>query len=937
MYFRFKTKTVLRGLLWGEIVLVSVLGAIAFRGVWAEPALRMAAVHAPVREQEPTKLPSRRWMVHAITISKKEHLSPPRAARLHVYVASLYSDVVKKTGDTREASYAVSEFIRTLFPNYSAETEAVLITLGAQARSPTSEAATLLAKYKDREKSDGANLVWDQKTPAGNFWHARAAAVDDGAMAGAWQRWIVTGPVSLPSPPKRTGMRDALEMRKLLRALGERAEGDEATIFFWDGVDYSSSGPGENTTVAALWQNVLYAEVGRELDDASYAQRQKILAQGIADALIFTWKTKYAYFRERPSMRIPALNALVQDPPYPGFVSEHAAVSAVASGILTALVPEKKEMWTAQAKNASLARLLSGAEFESDVREGERLGAEVARAVLEKTFPGISITPMPAIHLCRNELCAGAELMLLALRDTLAKSLKTIFNKVSPGFNDEFKRSGLDNKWTLGAAWVDYDNDGNLDLVSNTALYRNTGDGTFRNVTSIAGLDNVRRGSVPSFFADYDNDGCQDLYIVGYGTWDSPGQLDSLYHNNCNGTFSDATESAGISDAYHGEGAAWADYNNDGFVDVYVASWGVTPYDGAQVFPYGFEPNLLYRNNGDGTFTNVAEIAGVEGFPRCDKLRRELGASYKRFFESRVKPAFQPIWFDYNNDEWPDLFVATDTFLSPLYRNNGDGTFADVTEEAGLCTLGTGMGVAVGDYDNDGDLDLYVTNTGKNYLWHNNGDGTFKEVAEEAGVADTGQGWGTGFFDYDNDGYLDLYVVNGGYVIDGSSNRPARYLPGVKQNDFDELFRNNGDGTFTALTKQAGISGNDAKKGAAFGDYNNDGFVDVYVTTFDPDLAEHRLYTNRTTRNHWLSVELAGTKSHRNAIGARITLKTGGLSQIREITAGDSFLSQSSFVQTFGLAKHTTADMLEVAWPSGIKTQLLNVAADQKITLTEGE
>ena len=877
-------------------------------------------------EEEPSKLASRRWMAHAITISKKERFSPPRAARLYAYVASLYADVLDKTRSQGEAGYAVAEFLQARFQAYNTETKALMSALGANTTRLSPEAATFLEEYQDREKGDGAHMVWDQKTPKGNLWHPRTSRVDDGAMAGAWQTWMVRNPIQLPAPPRRNSMRDTLDIQTVIRALDERTTDVEETIFFWNGIDHSSD-TDENTTVAALWQDILHAEEGHALDDVSYARHQKILAQGLADALIFTWKTKYTYFRERPSMRIPALNVLVHDPPYPGFVSEHAAASAAAAAILRTLAPHKGEQWTTHAKNASAARFLSGAEFEVDIKEGERLGRDVAVAVLGKIFPDTSEPLASPIRFCRNELCALAELTILSLHDALA-SAKTILQRgKSPGFTDEFKKSGLGNKTTHGAAWIDYDNDGDSDLVVGTTPFRNNGDGTFTNEADTSGLESIREPSADAVFDDYNNDGCQDMYRVGYETENSQGQKDSLYKNNCNGTFSDVTAEAGISDAYHGWGAAWADYNNDGFDDVYVANWGITPKDG----PYVFEPNLLYRNNGDGTFADVTDVTGVEGFPRCEKLRQMLRGNYKDLFESRVKPAYQPIWFDYNNDRLPDLFVATDTFLSPLYRNRGDGTFSDVTEEAGLCKLGTGMGVTVGDYDNDGYLDLYVTNTGKNYLWHNMGDGTFREVAEETGVADTGLGWGTGFFDYDNDGYLDLAVIN------GASGRPARYEPGIKQNEFDELYRNNGDGTFSTVTGPAGISGNDFKRGAAFGDYNNDGFVDFFVATFDTDSAEHRLYTNRTTRNHWLSILLVGTKSNGNAVGARITLKSGGLSQMREITAGDSFLSQSSFVQTFGLGKHTLVDQLEVAWPSGARTKLLNIAVDQKITITEGD
>ncbi|MCH7883576.1 CRTAC1 family protein [Patescibacteria group bacterium] len=504
------------------------------------------------------------------------------------------------------------------------------------------------------------------------------------------------------------------------------------------------------------------------------------------------------------------------------------------------------------------------------------------------------------------------------------------------GFSNILENSGIPHKGYGGAAWIDYDNDGFLDLFSNAKLYRNNHNDTFTDVTKHAGLD--KSGYViAAAFGDYDNDGCLDLYLSRNGkvaSLDAPGASDLLYHNNCNGTFSEVSQHAGIKDLFHGHGVAWADYNNDGYLDIYVSNWYVAAQNAntadAAIKAYRFEPNILYRNNGDGTFTNITKEAGVIGNAQCDKLKEIADRITRKMMDVNLRFPYQPIWFDYNNDGRMDLFVATDNLVSPLYRNNGDGTFNDVTEEAGLCKLGTGMGVTVGDYDNNGYLDIYVTNHGKNYLWQNKGDGTFLEVAEKVGVADRGMGWGTAFFDYDNDGDLDLYVVNG-------TQNPAQFnKPGVKQNDLDELFQNNGDGTFTKITNEAGIYGNQPKAAAAFADYNNDGFIDIFVRGRRNN-DEGRLYQNKKNRNNWLTLQLIGTKSNRDGVGARIIIKSGATSQIREVTSGDSYLAQNGLWQTFGLGSTSIVDTVEIIWPSGIKQKLHNIKVNQKMVITEKE
>jgi len=321
-------------------------------------------------------------------------------------------------------------------------------------------------------------------------------------------------------------------------------------------------------------------------------------------------------------------------------------------------------------------------------------------------------------------------------------------------FVDMIEASGIPpSLGTAGVAWGDYDNDGNLDLFlaggnEPMKLYHNEGDGTFIDTTTdvfqgLLGLPaNELLGGFAGAFADYDNDGCLDLYLAYGGR--SNRLADQLWRNDCNGNFIDISNEAGIVDTYEGRGVAWADYNGDGLLDLYVANHGRREKEDVEV--HFFEPNILYRNNGDGTFTNVTQPAGVEGTARCSFVASP-SEPQKEFKQDdlrdwlpdfitvggELKLAFQPLWFDYNNNGLADLLVTNENGVSPLYRNNGDGTFTDVTEAAGLCRWATAMGVTAGDYDNDGYFDLYITNVTSmvSFLWHNNGDGTFTEVSQE--------------------------------------------------------------------------------------------------------------------------------------------------------------------------------------------------------------
>lgn len=502
------------------------------------------------------------------------------------------------------------------------------------------------------------------------------------------------------------------------------------------------------------------------------------------------------------------------------------------------------------------------------------------------------------------------------------------------GFVDALEGSGIEKlPFATGASWTDFNNDGYIDLFiggRQTRLYQGSGNGTFTDVTKQADIEGA---SMAGVFGDFDNDGCKDFFMVSLGQ-----QTDRLYRNNCNGTFTNVTNRAGLkSESYVGAGAAWADYDNDGFLDLYIANHGI-PLN--PKIPVGLEdhglfnerivqPNILYRNNGNGIFTDVTIKAGVSGATGCSSdFNKLIGDKLPKDWP--FKESFQPIWFDYDNDNWIDLFIATDGGISPLYQNNGDGTFTEVTKKAGLCRMGTGMGVTVGDFDNDGDMDLYITNVGANYLWRNSGDGTFTETAAETGTSDHQSiGWGTGFFDFDNDGYLDLYVING-------TARGLEDDPDVGRLKLDKLYKNNGDRTFSEVSLTENIKGDYAKEAMAFADYNSDGFVDMFVATryLSAD-GTYRLYKNKGNTNRWLTLELIGTTSNRDSVGAKITLKTGGKTQKRQITSGSSYISQDSLLQTFGLGKTDIADEIIIRWPSGIEKVLHKVKVNQKIIVTE--
>ncbi len=476
---------------------------------------------------------------------------------------------------------------------------------------------------------------------------------------------------------------------------------------------------------------------------------------------------------------------------------------------------------------------------------------------------------------------------------------------------------------SAGAAWFDYNKDGLLDLYLTNGrgqgggLFRNNGNNTFSNVAAQAGIESYV-GNIGVVAGDIDNDGYTDVFLTGdrHLTGDAE-SASRLYHNSGDGTFTEITSRTGTVGPETGASAAFADIDNDGFLDLFVTAAG-SYTTRTQDF------NRLYRNNGNLTFTDISVAAGVDAM---------LGAC-AAFFS------------DYNDDGWIDLFVANcsnvNLFPTPiqLFHNNGDSTFTDRTVEAGLAPRGLWMGFGPAEYDNDGDMDIFVTNTATSAprrlyhaLYENNCDGTFSNVAQSASAAIFEFGWGCTSPDLNNDGFADLFFA-------GSF--PARPFPmiGPGLGNPGTLLLNNQDGTFTDSSSTLPVDLSRLyTSGVAAGDYDNDGFVDIVVgvEAYDDGPGRPVLLHNSGNENHWLTVCLQGTMSNRDAVGARVAVTAGDLTQVKQVYAGSSFLSMDSQWLTFGLSTHVTTERILVRWPLGLVERFPNVAADQTIQLIEGQ
>jgi hypothetical protein len=445
-------------------------------------------------------------------------------------------------------------------------------------------------------------------------------------------------------------------------------------------------------------------------------------------------------------------------------------------------------------------------------------------------------------------------------------------------FNDVTAEAGVgDASFGVGAAWGDFDGDGWLDLYlvnlgQGNKLYLNNGDGTFANVTARAGVGDGGDG-VGCAWGDYNNDGLPDLFVSN-----RPG-ADRLYRYNGDTTFTDVAPEFGMSDPSGlGESVAWGDYDSDGFIDLYKIRMQ--------------QSNILYHNVDGENFEDVTSFAGV-GHAGTGE-----GTS----------------WCDYDNDGYLDIYATNASGYNPLYRNNGDGTFSECSEQAGIRDYGASFGCSWGDYDNDGDFDLYVGKNGANRLFQNSGDGTFDEVGGQAGVDYSGWTLGVAWADYDNDGWLDLHLA-------------------IHQGD-DVLYRNLGDCTFEDVTDQAGVHNHYNARGNVWGDYNNDGFLDLYVVNHDG--AENILFENQGNDNHFLNINLIGDPSNKAGIGSRVVCVAGDLRMTSLVDGGSGFASQNSLPVEFGLGDNIVADSLYILWPSGVVDILTDIEADQFLDIAEG-
>ncbi|HEX5706800.1 MAG TPA: CRTAC1 family protein [Pyrinomonadaceae bacterium] len=492
-----------------------------------------------------------------------------------------------------------------------------------------------------------------------------------------------------------------------------------------------------------------------------------------------------------------------------------------------------------------------------------------------------------------------------------------------------------------GVALLDFDNDGHLDIYfvnsltvdlvktkgkTRSALYRNRGDGTFQDVTDKAGVGDIGWGMGVAV-GDYDNDGLADIYVTCVGP-------NRLLRNKGDGTFVDVTVRAGVGDPRWSAGAAFVDYDHDGHLDLFVSNYVAFDFNNMPEFgrdktcqfkgvavqcgPRGLpgEGDSLYRNNGDGTFTDVTKKAGV--------------TDPNGYYGMGV------IASDFDEDGLTDIFVANDSTPNFLYRNQGDGTFKEIGFLSGTALNENGaaqgcMGVTVADYDHDGRLDLFVTNFDDDYntLYRNDGRNSFSDVSYAAKVAAVSfpyVGWGTKFFDYDNDGWVDLFVANG------------HVYPQIKnfhQRNF--VHRNLRDGTFNEVGEQLGapFAERRAGRGAAFGDLDNDGDIDIVVNNLDgpPTL----LRNDGGNASNSVLVKTIGVRSNRDGIGARVRVVAGDLTQKDEVRGGDSYISQSDPRLHFGLERRTKIDLIEVRWPSGAVDKITGAKVNSLITIKEGK
>lgn len=442
-----------------------------------------------------------------------------------------------------------------------------------------------------------------------------------------------------------------------------------------------------------------------------------------------------------------------------------------------------------------------------------------------------------------------------------------------------------------GAGFADYDSDGDVDLLvagrTHFIVYRNN-NGAFADVTAQSGI-NFNGDCLKSVvWGDYNNDGFRDVYLTSWYTGSR------LYKNNGNGTFTDVTASSGVSINFNFQTttAAWGDINRDGFIDLYIGNYG--NIEGA-----GDEPNFLFKNNGNGTFSDITSSSGTR--------------------DSSLKKPLAIVIYDYNMDGWQDIYIAMDKYQrSTMFKNLGNGTFLDATYETGTMCFFDAMGIAVGDYNHDGLLDLHVSNGPPgNATFRYNGNGTFSNVAVQTNTTINKECWGNSFIDYDNDGWCDLYVTASAGI-----------------DMCDVLYKNNRNSTFSNTGFSIGIRDSTYSYGVAKGDFNNDGYPDI-MTTMSRDSVAH-FYKNSGGSNNWIKLKCVGVESNKDAIGTVVTSYAGGVMNRQVILGGSSFLSSDDIELVFGIGTSFQADSIIINWPSGNIDRSYNIQKNGRYTAVEG-
>lgn len=794
-----------------SVLLVCVLIVMFSRNAYPEEDLILSDTTEQYRNAENSKtdLKSRMWMEYAISLHKKEQLSPSESSDVLAYVASIFYDIYVSTDSADQASTAVAQFLELRFPEYKIGTNQYLDSVGKKVIL-SENAREIYDFYALKTKDERYKARWYPGfiPKKDNLWYVVNPLVyDEGAMSGTWPRWVLSDDeeFSIPVPPAVGSLTDRLELEKVKFAAAARKLSDMGTVWYPNGW-YLKDSQNDEVLPAGVWQNILFVEKGNVLSEREYAYAQKLLAQTLADAFMETWKVKYEYYTARPDMRMPEFSTMVSNPPFPAYPSGHSASGGAASVLLSYLFPDKKAVWEKEGQEVQNYRLVAGVHFDIDNKIGASLGRQVAYKILMKLFPhdpGLSsFKPadyrMPSLP---EQLIQMAVLYIHSVVQNLRVAIEGVFLLL---FHNQFRKPeikaqidgtvrAISNSFTVRERQI-------LFIVTDVRLFALDMNDFYKDVTAELQLPDSEYYPWGIGVLDFDNDTCPDLFLSASG--DNNSMYDRLYKNLCNGTFTDVTRFSRVGiKPHHGRGVRIADYNNDGYDDIYVTSAGNKT---------GEEPNYLYHNNGDGTFSEISQRLRIDGSFNCpnDKTRRR---------------SIDSVWVDYNADTFPDLFVLNEGYINALYKNNGGKSFSDVTSEAGLCLYSRSLGAGAGDFDGDAFPDLFVVNRGKSYLWRNTGRGTFQEVSEFVGIPVYEQSWSAVFFNADGIEKEDIYIANAKLYEDPFASGDGEY---------DTVLLSSGRGLF----RKAPWSGNGLQSRTVIvTDVNMDGKEDLITTQTSAD------------------------------------------------------------------------------------------------------